>query len=164
MAHSIILLLLPLICLLLQIMKPIAAFQVHHSRRATKCSLLNLNLNSNSFKADCFHQRRGRISSVLHNTNGNDDAPPTTTEAEKLMAKAKAIRESIPISTDEPQSNQQTTTVNKILSDFSLPQQSLDDDSNNYRLYLDIGREKGTWMDPRWGSRYVHIVIDLMLI
>ena len=119
-------------------MKPIAAFQMHHSRRATKSPLILNHLNS--FKADCCLQRRGRISSALHDsTNGNDNAPPptTTTEAEKLMAKAKAIRESIPISTDEPNQQQTTTTtVNKILSEFSLPQQSLDDDSNNYRLYL----------------------------
>ena len=53
--------------------------------------------------------------------------------------------------------------MNKILSEFSLPQQSLDENSNNYRLYLDIGREKGTWMDPRWGARYVHMVIDYII-
>lgn len=149
---ALILRLLPLICLLLQLMKPIAAFQVHH----LKCSLLNL---------DCCHQSRGRIrSSALHDTSGsNDNAPTTITEAQKLMAKAKAIRESIPISaTDEP-NQQQQTTVNKILSEFSLPQQSLDENSNNYRLYLDIGREKGTWMDPRWGARYVHMVIDYII-
>ena len=152
MAHTLLLLPSIFICLLLQIINPtIAAFQVHHSLGATKkCSTLNLN----SFKADCCPRLP---SSALHNTNGNNDAPPTTTEAEKLMAKAKAIRESIPISTNEPKSTSlnQETKVNKILSEFSLPQQSLDDDSNNYRIYLDIGREKGTWMDPRWGARYL---------
>lgn len=33
-----------------------------------------------------------------------------------------------------------------------------------YRLYLDIGREQGTWMDPRWGAsgRRMDLALDVM--
>lgn len=168
MAH--ILLLLPL-CLLIQ--SSTNAFQVHSFFRTTKCSF-SISIHSKQIVVSNVCSG----STALHNSNGNDNATTRITEAEKLMAKAKAIRESIPISTNEPQStslNQQQTTVTKILSEFSLPQQSLDDNNNNYRLYLDIGREKGTWMDPRWGARYVlvinficahlmHIALDTHLI
>lgn len=62
-------------------------------------------------------------------------------EARQMLAKAKAIRESIPIvdsleKADEP----------------NLRWNEQESSAVGYRLYIDIGREEGTWMDPKWGS------------
>jgi len=37
-----------------------------------------------------------------------------------------------------------------------------DDNVQEYHLYLDIGRDPGTWMDPRWGASG-HSRIELTL-
>jgi len=95
-------------------------------------------------------QSRGEISgNALHT---NKDGNNTTSEADRLLAKAKAIRESLPptiVSTDKTSSS----------SEFSLPNEL----ENSFRLYIDIGREKGTWMDPRWGAsgRRIECTLDV---
>ena len=102
------------------------------------------------------HHTRGR---ALFNSV-NDEV--VTTEAERLLAKAKAIREEL--GTDaEKQPQQQSGEVQspiQIQSEFSLPATG---SNNNYRLYLDVGREPGTWMDPRWGAsgRRIECTIDV---
>jgi len=93
-------------------------------------------------------------------------------EAERLLAKAKAIRESLPdtaAATDDgastSNSNESTTATrqggNRIVSKFSLP--SPQSSESNFRLYIDIGRESGTWMDPRWGAsgRRIECTLDI---
>jgi len=101
------------------------------------------------------HHTRGR---ALFNS-ANDEV--VTTEAERLLAKAKAIREEL--GTDAEKQQQQSGEVQspiQIQSEFCLPATS---SSNNYRLYLDVGREPGTWMDPRWGAsgRRIECTIDV---
>jgi len=60
-------------------------------------------------------------------------------EARQMLAKAKAIRESFPVQ------NQHDTNL-------SLKQKQEETSAVvGYRLYFDIGREEGTWMDPKWG-------------
>ena len=41
-----------------------------------------------------------------------------------------------------------------------------DDDYEDYRLYVDIGREEGTWMDPRWGAsgRRMEFTLDVRFV
>ncbi|KAL3936296.1 MAG: hypothetical protein SGBAC_008363 [Bacillariaceae sp.] len=101
-------------------------------------------------------------------------------EAQELLAKAQKLREEISASTaegDSPASNRKskaaiadtiaTSTSNLKQSKWSVnystspntPGADADADANSidttattYRLYLDIGREEGTWMDPRWGA------------
>ena len=100
-------------------------------------------------------QSRGEISSsALHNNkDGSDNS--NTSEADRLLAKAKAIRETLPTSTI---SIDKTSSSSKILSEFSLPSEL----KNSFRLYIDVGREKGTWMDPRWGAsgRRIECTLD----
>ncbi|KAK1738997.1 hypothetical protein QTG54_010313 [Skeletonema marinoi] len=91
--------------------------------------------------------------------SANDEV--VTTEAERLLAKAKAIREEL--GTDAEKQQQQSGEVQsplQIQSEFCLPATS---SNNNYRLYLDVGREPGTWMDPRWGAsgRRIECTIDV---
>eukprot|EP00571_Detonula_confervacea_P014563 CAMPEP_0172308678 /NCGR_PEP_ID=MMETSP1058-20130122/9203_1 /TAXON_ID=83371 /ORGANISM="Detonula confervacea, Strain CCMP 353" /LENGTH=309 /DNA_ID=CAMNT_0013021151 /DNA_START=60 /DNA_END=989 /DNA_ORIENTATION=+ len=111
-------------------------------------------------------QRHHRCGSIVlrDSNNGGDNA--AAAEAKQLLAKAKAIRDSLPATTEESG----TKTISsipvperKILSDFALQSQSLD---NSYRLYLDIGREPGTWMDPRWGAsgRRIECTIDVSFV
>ena len=89
------------------------------------------------------------------NSDGGDNA--SIAEAERLLAKAKALRESLPTSSAAPNAN---VIQGKIASDFSLSENQSD---NSFRLYLDIGREKGTWMDPRWGAsgRRIECTLDV---
>jgi len=101
------------------------------------------------------HYTRGR---TLFNSANNDGV---TAEAERLLAKAKAIREELGNDTEKQQ--QQSGEVQspiQIQSEFCLPATS---SNNNYRLYLDVGREPGTWMDPRWGAsgRRIECTIDV---
>lgn len=84
----------------------------------------------------------------------NDDEGVITTaeqQAERLLARAKSIREDLDAAVSSNSSNQldEGNSSTKIKSEFSLASGS---NNNSYRIYLDIGREPGTWMDPRWGA------------
>ena len=97
-------------------------------------------------------------SALYNNKDGNSDNN-TTSEADRLLAKAKAIRESLPqTSSTDKISSSSNSIQDKIISEFSLPNKL----ENSFRLYIDVGREKGTWMDPRWGAsgRRIECTID----
>jgi hypothetical protein len=117
--------------------------------------------------------RRRAATALFHSAkNNNDDnevnATTATAEAERLLARAKAIREEL----GNNDSNKhlvegkgiRSPPIQNIQSEFSLPSTSLlFGSNNNYRLYLDVGREPGTWMDPRWGAsgRRIECTIDV---
>lgn len=125
------------------------------------------------------HQQLGRHQQnnhgfVLHDgandDNGGNAAAAAADEAEQLFAKARAIRESLkatPGADDDRDASSSKMSpgsaaqVGKIVSEFSL--QSPQSVENGYRLYLDIGREPGTWMDPRWGAsgRRIECTLDV---
>jgi hypothetical protein len=69
-------------------------------------------------------------------------------EAAQLLQRAKELRDSIP----------QSPTMVAIEKQGSSEQelQEKNGASSNkgvgYRLYVDIGREEGTWMEPKWGA------------
>jgi len=67
-------------------------------------------------------------------------------EVQALLARAKAIRDSLP---PEPEPQQQLNQVQTI--DTTIEGTEAATPSLGYRLYFDIGREDGTWMDPTWG-------------
>merc|ERR1712071_19602 len=46
-------------------------------------------------------------------------------------------------------------------STTSVENQTKDSTIASYRLYLDIGREPGTWMDPRWGMSGTRVEFNL---
>lgn len=108
-------------------------------------------------------------SSSLHAQNNNNS------NAEQLLAqaKAKAIRESIPSTTDDTKSSANGIITDdltaNVQNEFALPLPPSSDDSpgystnNNYKLTVDIGRESGTWMDPRWGAsgRRIEFTLDV---
>ncbi|KAL3791061.1 hypothetical protein ACHAW5_002838, partial [Stephanodiscus triporus] len=74
----------------------------------------------------------------------------------------RAIRESLVTSSDGSISI--SATPSSTPSEFSLSSQYLGSNCG-YQLYLDIGREPGTWMDPRWGAsgRRVELTLDMVV-
>jgi len=108
----------------------------------------------------------------LHTTNTqlfvNQQQGDLAQEAQELLAKAQKLREEINAATEDAPAatatatvatTTTTTTLQKKQSKWSVnyDNDNVDNDddtqqSTTYRLYLDIGREEGTWMDPRWGA------------
>jgi hypothetical protein len=80
-------------------------------------------------------------------------------EAERLLAKAKALRSEI------PEEYGMKTISNAIAGKWNLKSND-DSEGEDYRLYVDIGREDGTWMDPRWGAsgRRIELTIDVSFL
>jgi len=81
-------------------------------------------------------------------SENNEVNPDVGKEVQALLAKAKAIRDSLPKEIQNPSTvaAASTTTTLEMTneSDSETP-------SVGYRLKFDIGREDGTWMDPTWG-------------
>lgn len=86
--------------------------------------------------------------SLCAKTNSND----ASEEAARLLAKAKAIRESIPDERPE---------ILTAISDEVDNETASTTATTGYRLYCDVGREDGTWMDPRWGASGTRIEFTL---
>jgi hypothetical protein len=140
-------------------------------------NLLQWNVNSNAAlnlatKVKCHHPTLSHWNPRGSALALSDSNPETAVEeAMQLLAKAKAIRESLVSSSDDsisalpPPNVSGPLQIGKSPSEFSLPSQSLDDNCC-YRLYLDIGREPGTWMDPRWGAsgRRVEFTVDVSFV
>jgi hypothetical protein len=81
-------------------------------------------------------------------------------EARVLFEKAQTLRQQI------PKDNNLSNDVPKIVAPSKW---TVQDDSINgvgYRLYISIGREDGTWMDPRWGAsaRRIELTLDVQFI
>jgi len=79
-------------------------------------------------------------------SDNNDLKPDVGKEVQELLAKAKAIRDSLPEEVQKPSTVSSANTLETINeADSDAPP------SVGYRLKFDIGREDGTWMDPMWG-------------
>jgi hypothetical protein len=78
-------------------------------------------------------------------------------EAKQLLEKARAIRSEL------PEQVAQTTAQDKMHPQVSSRWNVQPESSNgvDYRLYVDIGREEGTWMDSRWGASNRRIEFSL---
>lgn len=120
------------------------------------------------------HLPDGRSSAFLRfsGRRGDDDDtnPASTAEAQRLLAKAKAIRESLPdiaaTAADRGSLSERDDAAaaagkggDRAPSKFSLPSA----EENGFRIYVDVGRERGTWMDPRWAAsgRRIECTVDV---
>ena len=98
-------------------------------------------------------------------------------EAESLREKAEKLR--LEIERESPQAkpetnNPSTSTTGKdtteiaaSLSPWSIvPTGPKEEGDREFRLYTDIGREDGTWMDPRWGAsgKRIEFSLDVRLL
>ena len=130
------------------------------------------------------HQRQQQLrleATTNNNSNQNNDAVTIPTEAEQLLAKAKKIRDSLEQGKQENNKKTEKTSTspvatsneNVILSPFNVAPLMTDSNDDNlcvssvgYRLNIDIGREEGTWMDPRWGAsgKRIELTIDISFL
>mmetsp|Transcript_22077 Transcript_22077/g.44867 ORF Transcript_22077/g.44867 Transcript_22077/m.44867 type:complete len:346 (-) Transcript_22077:33-1070(-) len=128
-----------------------------HRKRINFC-------NRGAIGVVAMQKRVGSIS--LHSSQDDIENDSTRSEAERLFARAKAIRDSLPPPPPDRSTLTPTTALRKVTkqSTFSLTDELLSN-GYNYRLYVDIGREQGTWMDPRWGSsgRRIEMTVDISL-
>jgi hypothetical protein len=85
-------------------------------------------------------------------------------EAEKLLAQARAIRSELPPDVGQTAKSREEGVITTRSSPWSVPPSEVEaTDGIEYRLYVDIGREPGTWMDPRWGAsgRRIEFTVDV---
>jgi hypothetical protein len=144
--------------------------------------------NSNSIHLDAsvLKLRNNKLFSSLKNDNNSnsdddddDDGRIISKEAQQLLARAKEIRESLeeeeitsstttmPGKSDKSINNNSIYINNKYTSPFNVPiDEKRKCDSIGYRLYVDIGREDGTWMEPRWGAsgKRIECTIDVSFL
>ena len=81
---------------------------------------------------------------AVHDSSENEIQP-----AQELLERARKLREEI----GERQAETRPVATKPVAgkaSPWSLCEES--SNATAYRLYVDIGREEGTWMDPRWGA------------
>eukprot|EP00521_Asterionellopsis_glacialis_P015082 CAMPEP_0195293468 /NCGR_PEP_ID=MMETSP0707-20130614/12508_1 /TAXON_ID=33640 /ORGANISM="Asterionellopsis glacialis, Strain CCMP134" /LENGTH=308 /DNA_ID=CAMNT_0040354187 /DNA_START=66 /DNA_END=990 /DNA_ORIENTATION=+ len=85
-------------------------------------------------------------------------------EAQRLLERAQELRASIPESKEKVASSESTTEIIKD-SPWSVSGQD-DVPGVGYRFYIDIGREEGTWMDPRWGAsgKRIEFTLDVKFL
>lgn len=134
---------------------------------------------SNTISTDC--RRRQTLSLSLSgratNTELSDDETACAEvdvlrqQAEQLKAKAKAIRDELDQTDTKAAASETKVAVASSTpkrSPFDLPPPTSSDAATaaEYRLSVDIGREDGTWMDPRWGSsgRRIEFTVDVRFI
>ena len=102
-------------------------------------------------------------------------------EAESLREKAEKLRSEIegnsvqikPPTTATALTGSAATTEKNAADDTSslspwaiVPSGPKEDGDREFRLYADIGREEGTWMDPRWGAsgKRIEFSLDIGLL
>ena len=97
-------------------------------------------------------------STVVHAQPSDSDA--LKKEAAELLERARALRATLP-DTNPTKDAQQVVPQTSAASPWTVPDS--DRPGVGYRLYLDIGREEGTWMDPRWGAsgRRIEFSVDV---
>ena len=97
--------------------------------------------------------------SLIQAQSSSDSSSDLENEASELLERARVIRASLPEEKKLPLSPQ----VTKMYSPWTVPES--DDPGFGYRLYVDIGREQGTWMDPRWGAsgKRIEFSMDIKL-
>ncbi len=100
--------------------------------------------------------KKHRNPRLFLNREERDRSEEYRKESERLQKLAQSIRNSIPEEKmkKEEKANaisQEIMTSNTNESKTSI-NTTTDDEKVGYRLYIDIGREPGTWMDPRWGA------------
>jgi hypothetical protein len=101
---------------------------------------------------------------------GDSQSEDMRKEAESMLTKARQLRSEIDDYSDRASENSSAVkdaaaSSSKLAAPWSVPS----DDSvagAGYRLYVDIGREEGTWMDPRWGAsgKRIEFTLDVKFL
>lgn len=112
----------------------------------TNIAALVVLLLANSIEAFTTLPTRTSRQSSLPLSSTEDDLRD---QAEKFLQRAKELRSTLP-EEEESSVTSSTITTAEQKSKWQVP--SSTNNGVGYRLELDIGREEGTWMDPRWGA------------
>lgn len=77
--------------------------------------------------------------------------------ANEMLEQARQIREGLP---------EETSIVNATIRSSPWNVAERQQAGHGYRLYFDIGREPGTWMDPRWGAsgKRIEFTLDVRFL
>ena len=110
------------------------------------------------------------IRAISKEDNESNSADTKTTalrqEAEELLERARKLREDLPTK-EASTSKSNTDTESKAAAAEDSTENDGDEESllARYRLYVDIGRESGTWMDPRWAAsgKRIDFTLDVAL-
>lgn len=113
-----------------------------------------------------FQERRRQDHRILFSTRrpSDLDQKDLREEADALLSRARRLREEIETNVKSDQQPDKemdgSGKTQKTLSPWSVKSEEKGD---GYRLYVDIGREDGTWMDRRWGAsgRRIPFTIDM---
>lgn len=89
-------------------------------------------------------------------------------EAESLKAQAEKLRLEIEGTTNSVVAGDNSEVPETVASSpWAIVSEGLKEDGDqDYRLYVDIGREPGTWMEPRWGAsgKRIEFTLDVRLL
>jgi len=113
--------------------------------------------------------RRNTQSVQLHEQQSDPPSPfsPSSKREEAEILKAKAVELRLEI---EEIAKQKPKLLEKTNLQGSVEESpwiiSSKEDGEQYRLYVDIGREDGSWMDPRWGAslKRIEFALDIKLL
>jgi hypothetical protein len=126
------------------------AFQMQPQRR--------LNSMGGSSQMEPFKYRR-----PSHHTSMtiDDTVQDLIDKAARLRQQAQEIRSTLPVE-ESP-----STVLQLVPSPYNRPSEwtvTSTEVGVGYRLYLNIGREPGTWIDPRWGAsgKRMDLTLDVM--
>ena len=150
------------------------------SSRLVLLSLLSSLLSTTAAFTTCSHGafRSVPLYSSSNNDGGNSKVADLTKEASKYQEMAKKLRDELE-SSQGPSSTSSSSSSSVVQEQQPLEQvegyskwscvvderyRNANTPTYGYRLYADIGREDGTWMDPRWGASGNRIEFSLDVI
>jgi hypothetical protein len=122
------------------------------------CGLLPLGSAFVSVSSPSFHRKSA---SRLQDQRSSGET--LKDEAERLLAQARALRADLP---SESEKSAATATTTLALSPWTVPPAPEGCTGVDYRLDIDIGRESGSWMDPRWGAsgKRIEFTLDVRFV
>ena len=116
------------------------------------------------------------------NTDDADTAASASDDTSRPLSATEALRqeaETLQLEAEQLRAEIKEATVTSspqvgpavVQSPWTVvPAEDDDDDDDDrgsaYRLYIDIGREEGSWMDPRWGAsgKRLEFAVDIQLV
>ena len=126
--------------------------------------------------------RRTKGGWLYGNTDDADTAASASDDTSRPLSATEALRqeaETFQLEAEQLRAEIKEATVTSspkvgpavVQSPWTVvPAEDDDDDDDDrgsaYRLYIDIGREEGSWMDPRWGAsgKRLEFAVDIQLV
>ena len=117
-------------------------------------------------------QSDNNINTPSSTTNLREEAEILKARAEKLRSEIEEITKQQPERPPQPIENQILQQERIKTSPWIINSKDNDDDDDDddgsvqYRLYASIGREDGSWMDPRWAAsgKRIDFALDIKLL